>query len=98
MRKVGDSSVDVFRASKQGIIGGIGTIPGTLVAHPFDAVKILCQAKGVTTREALSRILFATHGLRGNSVPSSLRGLYAGMGAGIVQRAQTTIRRRRSWI
>ena len=41
MRKAGDSSVDAFRASKQGIIGGIGTIPGTMGAHAFDAVKII---------------------------------------------------------
>ena len=61
--------------ARRGAIGAIGAVPGTMLAHPADLVKIRQQCTGASLADSMRSI--------------SAAGLYRGVGAGIAQKFAT---------
>jgi hypothetical protein len=72
--------MDVQACLKQGAIGALGAIPGTMLAHPFDVLKIRMQTGGASAL-----------GLAYTSATASVgvRGLYQGLLGGLQQKVLT---------
>ncbi len=69
------AEIDYSQCFHAGAIGSLGAIPGTLAAHPFDALKIRVQASGDHVSKAIPFLLS--------------NGIYSGLGAGIQQKIIT---------
>jgi hypothetical protein len=67
--------IDVMQCLKDGVIGSIGAIPGTIASHPFDAIKIRVQATGDKVIKAAPFVVS--------------NGIYSGLFAGIQQKIMT---------
>jgi hypothetical protein len=67
--------VDILQFLKDGAIGSLGAIPGTVASHPFDALKIRIQASGQKLSKSLSFLVS--------------NGIYNGLSAGIQQKIIT---------
>jgi hypothetical protein len=67
--------VDFLQCLKDGAIGAIGAIPGTIASHPFDALKIRIQATGHRLSKSLPFLIS--------------NGIYNGLSAGIQQKVIT---------
>jgi hypothetical protein len=67
--------IDVRQCLKDGAIGSLGAIPGTIASHPFDAIKIRVQATGDRVIKAVPFVLS--------------NGIYSGLFAGIQQKILT---------
>ena len=74
--------MDAQECLRRGAIGAIGAVPGTVLAHPFDVLKIRMQTDPVSNRSlpAASRSVYAAHGMRG---------FYRGLAAGVQQKVLT---------
>lgn len=61
-----NGELDVNACLRQGAIGALGAVPGTLCAHPMDVIKIRMQITGAGSyREALSQITGNGNGMKG---------------------------------
>lgn len=61
-----NGELDVKACLRQGAIGALGAVPGTLCAHPMDVIKIRMQITGAGSyREALSQITGNGNGMKG---------------------------------
>ncbi len=67
--------VDFDACLRRGAIGSIGAVPGTLLAHPFDVVKIRQQVGGISLLES--------------AAAARANGLYSGVAAGVTQKVTT---------
>eukprot|EP01043_Picozoa_sp_COSAG02_P019327 COSAG02_NODE_926_length_15856_cov_13.975566_5_plen_280_part_00 len=74
--------MDAQECLRRGAIGAVGAVPGTMLAHPFDVLKIRMQTDPVSNRSlpAASRSVYAAHGMRG---------FYRGLAAGVQQKVLT---------
>jgi len=67
--------MEINECLHRGAIGAIGAIPGTLLAHPFDLIKIRQQVGGVHLPESARTVMAG--------------GLYRGVAAGVAQKVTT---------
>ena len=74
--------MDAHECLRRGAIGAVGAVPGTVLAHPFDVLKIRMQTSPATAPSVAlaARGVFASHGLRG---------FYRGLAAGVQQKVLT---------
>lgn len=74
--------MDVQECLRRGTIGAVGAVPGTVLAHPFDVLKIRMQTSPATARSlpAAAKGLYAAHGTAG---------FYRGLTAGVQQKVLT---------
>jgi hypothetical protein len=74
--------MDVQECLRRGAIGAVGAVPGTVLAHPFDVLKIRIQTNPASGRSlpAVARGISAAHGMRG---------FYRGLAAGVQQKVLT---------
>lgn len=56
--------VDYSACLRRGAVGALGSLPGTLISHPFDVWKIRMQVAGEPLRVAY-RHIYASNGVRG---------------------------------
>eukprot|EP00930_Biecheleria_cincta_P008153 TRINITY_DN109532_c0_g1_i1.p1 TRINITY_DN109532_c0_g1~~TRINITY_DN109532_c0_g1_i1.p1 ORF type:complete len:263 (-),score=24.77 TRINITY_DN109532_c0_g1_i1:56-844(-) len=63
--------IDVAACFHQGAIGAIGSVPGTICAHPFDVLKIHMQTTDRGTHMQAARLILTKRG-----VPGFYRGLF----------------------
>lgn len=68
--------IDMAECARRGAIGAFGSIPGTLVAHPCDVIKMRQQVSGLPLASTIAGI-------------SSVGSLYGGVGAGVAQKIAT---------
>lgn len=71
--------IDYSAALQRGAIGAIGSLPGTLLSHPFDVIKIRSQVTG-------DRVGAAVRHVNGTAGP---RGFYRGLVPALEQRLIT---------
>jgi len=71
--------IDFGACLRRGVIGAVGSVPGTLISHPFDVWKIRMQVSGDSLRTAFRQI----HSING------VRGFYRGLLPAVEQRLAT---------
>lgn len=74
--------MDTQECLRRGAIGAVGAVPGTVLAHPFDVLKIRMQTSPATARSlhAAAKAVYAAHGTSG---------FYRGLSAGVQQKVLT---------
>ena len=74
--------MDMHECLRRGAIGAVGAVPGTVLAHPFDVLKIRMQTSPATapTLPSAAKSVYAAHGLHG---------FYRGLTAGVQQKVLT---------
>ena len=71
-----DATIDSNECLRRGAIGALGSVPGTVAAHPLDLIKVRQQVDGVGVASAVRQ-------LRGSGV---YRGVTAGVGQKVLTR------------
>ena len=72
--------MDVQSCLKQGAVGAAGAVPGTVLAHPFDVLKIRMQTGSAVSLVGAARTVVRDGGAQG---------FYRGLTAGVQQKVLT---------
>lgn len=72
--------MDIRECLQRGAIGAIGAVPGTVLAHPFDMLKIRMQTRPGRSLARETKDVYTARGLNG---------FYRGLSAGIQQKVLT---------
>lgn len=51
-----NQGLDYSSCLRRGAVGAIGSLPGTMLSHPFDVIKIRCQVSGDKLSHAMKHI------------------------------------------